>query len=506
MESKSTATLIVALGAALYILFPGLILLPYLPPLQDFNGQDVLWALQNTILQSTLGGLGSIFLGGLGSLFLLRWSPEAWPSRLIQLALLTPSFLPPLFLILALLELIDPFPMGNIGLVIAHIFANAGVVSVLLARYTFSHLVHQAETAHLIGASRAMIVRRILWPQWKKPLAGLFFLVFVSAFTTFSLPLVLGGGKGTTLEVLIYERIRIDGDWTQAFWISVIQSSLFLLLIPLFRISAPMRSPAQPLPLKFLWSAWAGVFCLPSASLLASYICLLFESLQTVSVWPISASASIKLSLMSLLIGGTVGIFLLMALSFLGFCVLRFSSLSYFLRRLLAPSQAFVGLALILIFDSDAIGFWLALSVGLTYLFLPTMAKMNLIENAEQIRSLFIEGRRMGASSFQIFWGITLPLMWPSLCLLAALGSIWAAGDFALQKVVAVETFTLSQEIEGFLSTYRLHQAGALSLLWLFLLAMLFWLFTGVIHVVGQKLIQVLWRFSSPNTRTRAPR
>jgi thiamine transport system permease protein len=46
----------------------------------------------------------------------------------------------------------------------------------------------------------------------------------IRGFGSFSVPLVVGGARGTTVEVLIYEKIRLSGHWSEAIILALLQS------------------------------------------------------------------------------------------------------------------------------------------------------------------------------------------------------------------------------------------------------------------------------------------
>ncbi|MCX7979162.1 MAG: ABC transporter permease subunit, partial [Bdellovibrionaceae bacterium] len=214
-----------------FLLFPFFVLIYLFPSWSLPETEEFLWAAKNTFCQAGLSALISIVLGfwlALGLLFLSHNFPTL--RRLADVLCLAPSFLPPIFVLLAVLNLVDPFPTGLAGIVLIHVWINSGFMAVMIAAVIELRAGRFMEIAWVLGASRWRILFDILIPLIRRDLMLLFAFVFALCFSSFAIPLVVGGGKGTTLEVLIYEKIRISYDWGPALSIAVFQS-LFVLLV-----------------------------------------------------------------------------------------------------------------------------------------------------------------------------------------------------------------------------------------------------------------------------------
>jgi thiamine transport system permease protein len=123
---------------------------------------------------------------------------------------------------------------GYPGILIAHVFLNAPFV----ARITLDGLdlvpAEQWRLAASLGFTPAQIFRHLDWPVLRAELAGLAGLVFLMCFKSFAIVLALGGGPSrATLEVAIYEALKIDLDFGRAAWLALIQLAicLFMMLI-----------------------------------------------------------------------------------------------------------------------------------------------------------------------------------------------------------------------------------------------------------------------------------
>jgi thiamine transport system permease protein len=113
---------------------------------------------------------------------------------------------------------------GYPGILIAHVFLNAPFV----ARITLDALnVVPAEhwrLATAFGFTPAQVFRHLDWPVLRAELPGLAGLVFLLCFKSFAIVLALGGGPSrSTLEVAIFEALKIDLDFGRAAWLALIQ-------------------------------------------------------------------------------------------------------------------------------------------------------------------------------------------------------------------------------------------------------------------------------------------
>ncbi|MET0529637.1 MAG: ABC transporter permease subunit [Microvirga sp.] len=120
---------------------------------------------------------------------------------------------------------------GYPGILIAHVFLNAPFV----ARISLDSLNHvPAEhwrLASAFGFSPAQIFRHLDWPALRAELPGLAGLIFLLTFKSFAIVLALGGGPSrSTLEVAIFEALKIDLDFGRAAWLALIQLAICLSL------------------------------------------------------------------------------------------------------------------------------------------------------------------------------------------------------------------------------------------------------------------------------------
>ena len=123
------------IGLVLFLIFPFVFLLTQFQVTSWPDMGELSWAFKNSFLQATLSAVFSLLIGFWVALGLLSLnSPRTRRLRIVlELLCLLPNFLPPIFILLSALSVIDPFPMGISGIVIIHSLMNFGLAAVLLA-------------------------------------------------------------------------------------------------------------------------------------------------------------------------------------------------------------------------------------------------------------------------------------------------------------------------------------------------------------------------------------
>jgi thiamine transport system permease protein len=120
---------------------------------------------------------------------------------------------------------------GYPGILIAHVFLNAPYVARILLDSLSLVPAEQWRLASAFGFSPAQVFRHLDWPVLKAELPGLAGLIFLLCFKSFAIVLALGGGPNrSTLEVAIYEALKVDLDFGRAAWLSFIQLAICLTL------------------------------------------------------------------------------------------------------------------------------------------------------------------------------------------------------------------------------------------------------------------------------------
>ncbi|MGW1790970.1 2-aminoethylphosphonate ABC transporter permease subunit [Streptomyces tubercidicus] len=223
---------------------------PYTEVLAEASFRE---ALTNTVLIAVGATVGALLLGLLLSLVIafVPFPGGRALSRFIDLFLAFPSFL----ITLALLFLYGTVGMAN-GLWTDLTGASHGPLDflhtpwgVLLAEVTyftpfvmrpllaaFSQLeTGQLEAAASLGARPWRIVRTVILPEALPALAAGGALVLVLCLNEFGIVLFTGAKDVVTLPMLVYTKAMLDGDYTGACVVAVVNIALSVALYALYR-------------------------------------------------------------------------------------------------------------------------------------------------------------------------------------------------------------------------------------------------------------------------------
>ena len=339
-------------------------------------------------------------------------------------------------------------------------FVNSGVVGVFLARIFEQKIAGMAELCWTESASKLRFFTQALRVVRKDILSILFF-VFVVSFCSFSVPLIVGGGKGTTLEVLIYEKVRISSDWGGALILSFLQS-LILFLFSLVKLKPTLKNVGRTQKMQLLQSRSAVailiLFCLFFCGFLIKGIFLGWSQfLQIPGLWQICVQALPVSFALSLLTGALVFIFLLLT------AYGKNDLLQRFLSGYVAPSTALIGFAFLLVPTTHEIFAYLKWISAFVILVFTGLYRMGWNQSLSALQKQLQMARSLGAEEWMIWKEITIPQVSSQAGLLAGIASLWAMGDFALSKMIFEQDLTLGMLAQSLMSSYRIEAALALS-------------------------------------------
>jgi len=258
-----------AISCALFAMASGLLLL--LLSHQEARGihlgsryQRVLgW----TVVQASLSTGLSIAVG-----ILLGWAlshRRTFPGRKLFIALLSSALVLPTLvvalglvtvlgragwinnaLLLIKLDPFKPFIYGLPGILIAHAYFNASFAARTILNRLQSIPTSQLKLGSGLGLNPWQRFKLLEFPAIAAALPSLCTTIFLLCFTSFAIVLVLGGSpKYNTLEVSIYEAIKLDFDLGRAVGLSLLQLGICALLVlatsrstSVLSIDAPARS------------------------------------------------------------------------------------------------------------------------------------------------------------------------------------------------------------------------------------------------------------------------
>lgn len=480
---------IIRYSLVLFLLFPFLFLLTQFRLGGQPDWAELQWAFKNTFYQASLSTALAFFFGLWGALGLISFSDgrrQFWRFPLDILCLL-PNFLPPIFILLATLNAIDPFPMGILGIAIVHAFMNFGLVAVLLAGIIENKIGGLTELAYVEGVSRRVFFSKVFFPVLKKDIILVCLFVFVVCFGSFSVPLVVGGGRGTTVEVLIYEKIRLANEWGDAVILAFIQS-LFIFAVTFIASRGRASAVSRWANLKLIrFPTGVLVILFLSGLYMYGYSQSFIAGLPMISTFYEVQSAILWNFLGSLTMGLSVG-----ALCFAGLLLIAYAWpklwFEKFLNGYVAPSTSLACFALLVIGPNEGLMPFIKIPIAMTLLSLNSLFRMGWEGELHSLESQVVAARVMGADHHLIFREIILPQISARAGLLAGIGSVWACGDFAVSRILAHRDVTLAMMTETLMTSYRLNQATVLSSLIVLASVICFALFVGGGRVLRRKL------------------
>jgi thiamine transport system permease protein len=172
---------------------------------------------------------------------------------------------------------LPPLPAiyGLHGIVLAHVMMNAPLVTRVMLAALDATPAEQTRLAGMLRFSPADCFRHLDWPVIRREWPGLAAFIFLLCFTSFAVVLSLGGGPANaTLEVAIYQALRLEVDFARAAAIAMVQIALCLAFVLGFsllgahlpdapgQIAARRRPDAASAPLR-LWDI--GIIALAAA-------------------------------------------------------------------------------------------------------------------------------------------------------------------------------------------------------------------------------------------------
>lgn len=148
---------------------------------------------------------------------------------------------------------------GLAGILIAHtILDGAFAARILLARLdTISD--RRLKTGQSLGLGPWRRFSLIDWPAMAPSLPGLAAIIFLLAFTSFPIVLLLGGGPANqTLEVAIYSAVRLDFDLRGAVALALVQIVFCGGIVLLASVATPVSARVAPSrPARWRDAGWA---------------------------------------------------------------------------------------------------------------------------------------------------------------------------------------------------------------------------------------------------------
>jgi thiamine transport system permease protein len=477
--------LAVSLSVVLVLLFPFLVILANEHSIRFPNAEQTASVLLLTILQASLSALASVVFGIIGGLGLMHLSSNK--KRLVGAIAILPNVVPVLILLLSVMKFF-PWARGLTGIVLVHALLNTGLVAVGFSQLVCARLSGLAELAWVEGASSWKFFVRGALPELRGDLSLIFLFVFALSFSSFAVPLMIGGSHATTIEVLIYQKMRMSLDWAEALGLALLQVlAIFSFSFVLQRSakSSFFSTRATDVPL-LKW--WPGLFfaLAPSAVLLAGLFDGFLKGLQQLRALDMNGAELSQLVAGSILVGFIAGISVVVLL-----LALAYARPSGFFRRVLigyaAPSSVLVGLGLLIFWRALGIATIFKIAFGIALIGLPAFYRYQWDALLSSLDGQIQVAKSLGAGDGLVFNRVVFPQVVRSAFSIGGILSLWAWGDFALSSVVAERSVTLAMLVRGMMSSYRLDAATVL--IWVLIFGGLctFAIFNGVGYVLGAK-------------------
>lgn len=208
--------------------------------LRGFSPAD--WsAIRFTLLQASLSALISV---GLAVPLARALSRRNFPLKGALLTLMgAPFILPVLVAVLGLLAVfgragifnsalswagLEPVSIyGLHGVVLAHVFFNLPLATRLILHGWQAIPGERFRLAASLRFSARDVARVLEWPMLRAVLPGTLLVVFLVCLTSFAVALTMGGGpRATTIELAIYQAVRLDFDLGKAALLALVQLGL----------------------------------------------------------------------------------------------------------------------------------------------------------------------------------------------------------------------------------------------------------------------------------------
>ncbi len=220
---------------------------------QDWHfDQSIFNVLLFTLKQAFFSTVISLALGLLTARALAR--REFFGKRLLLGLFAVPFALPAIVAVLGVSAvyghngwlggIVNIYGLG--GILLVHVFFNLPLAAKLFHETLTGIAPENFKLAEQLSFSDREIFRHVEWPHLRSALPSLFSLIFLLCAASFVVVLTLGGPAATTLEVAIYQALRMDFDVGRALALSILQIILCLILVVLSgRLVLQQQSPNQ---------------------------------------------------------------------------------------------------------------------------------------------------------------------------------------------------------------------------------------------------------------------
>jgi thiamine transport system permease protein len=383
-------------------------------------------------------------------------------------------------------EAVFGFPLGNpafglSGILLAHVVLDGAFAARIMLARLDAIPASRLKTGQSLGLSPWQRFTILDWPALRGTVPGLAAIIFLLAFTSFPIVLLLGGGPANqTLEVAIYAAVRQDFDLAGAVLLAATQIAVCSLVI----LAA---SALVPIPTSFgastppRWRDRGGarllqvvILLLSTIGFLLPLVSVLVDGMGAGVVRLVAQPAFWWATASSLVIGATSAL-LTLALALL-LALGRGATGSGFLRALLGmPAFAYLAVPAVVL----SLGFFLLVRhlglapataapsvviLGNSLLALPfAMATLGPpLEAIARTRGKLI--RSLGLSGWRQFALVEYPLLGRDIGVMLALAFCFSFGDLGVIALFGTQDFqTLPLMMFRALGSYRNNDAAVIA-------------------------------------------
>lgn len=461
MRHTKLTPLITRSGLFVYFLLPLMFFVFQFRPTSDIPWSDVGAALKNSVNQSFTASFLSVLLGSAIS-FGLFSLPERW-MRFVRQSLLLPQILPVFFSALIVFSIYNPFPLGFWGIVILFVTINLGLASVLIHQAATQAVGPYAVVSQVFAIGRLNFVLKVWWPLMRSHLLSAFMMIFVFCFCSFSVPIIAGGGRSTNFEMLIFEKIFIESNWSLAATLCLLQIVFVTVISMTLLRDAPEAhrelktvsyiqvKPLLVLVVLYLGVYWGAYIKGVVGSLLQADVLFEFRD-QILGAFLFSIEALIFFTILSL---GLLYVWL--------YDYIRNGQIWHRLIHFVSTSTLVMGFSFYLIFALRPSYDLPKLVLSASILFFITLFKVFLQKPIESLYRQIQVARIFGLSPFTIIVEIVVRQLKSQFLLWLFVISLWFLSDYAVSKAVGLQTQTLGTLSESFLTSYRMQFAFAMT-------------------------------------------
>lgn len=317
--------------------------------------------------------------------------------------------------------------------------------------------IHTEDMAKICGARSVHVLRDFFWPHMRSAVLSMAGIIFLYNFTSFVLPLMLGGIHAQTLEVYLYQQVYLYHHYSTAYFVAILQTLMLGVIIAIALRGRPISidrlmpgAAAQPASLPLRCGRWwlAGYLIAPLFSLVGHVLVRLQWSALVALVHTRFFGGLVRSGLLAAIVIPSVIMFNISARRGARWLVI-----------LLTISPVTLGFIWLLIIGRGWVSLILALIIGL----LPLASYFFDHARRQLPAHLFETATVLGANVWQKKL-LELNLLRPALWRVAALAAVFVLGDVTLANVLAPSTAPTGMQVALALVAHYRFQIGSVAM------------------------------------------